>query len=413
MKKRLMAILKNTRPSRSAAIATTVAFVLCLVSAPAPASAIQFPTTNFGTVPTVVGSGTNTANYTVWMKTVTDTANNYNLNDGALLEVQLGGATMVSGQECATSSTWLTGASSCASVGLAITLPGPTALATPANTKFRYFDNGGVATIQIELAWRAASSYPVGTKFEITLAPGVITFAPGTQPMSLMAKSIAGGYVNTANAINDSYQVYPVVSFDANGGNGTMANQLRGTTGPLTTNTFTRSGYTFAGWNTVANGTGGAAYADGASYNFLSSLALYAQWTANPVPTLTLAAPLVVLGPEIHSSNPRVIDQGVAKTLTIKGSRFEDLLAASIGGLELEIISANESEIKLAIPTSQKLGPVDLKLNFKKSHLLFQEVFTIVDPAVALAAAANRLPKPEVKIIKAKVNKAPVKKKKK
>ena len=41
---------------------------------------------------------------------------------------------------------------------------------------------------------------------------------------------------------------------------------------------FTRSGFTFAGWNTAANGTG-TAYADGATY--ASPLAtMFAQWTA-------------------------------------------------------------------------------------------------------------------------------------
>jgi len=46
----------------------------------------------------------------------------------------------------------------------------------------------------------------------------------------------------------------------------------------LTLNTFTRTGYTFSGWNTAANGTG-TAYADGATYSFNADITLYAQWT--------------------------------------------------------------------------------------------------------------------------------------
>ena len=85
------------------------------------------------------------------------------------------------------------------------------------------------------------------------------------------------------------------VTFDANGGSGTMANQTSGTSAALNTNTFTYSGHTFAGWNTAANGSG-TAYADGASYPFSSSTTLYAQWTANPTTTAaatttTTAAP--------------------------------------------------------------------------------------------------------------------------
>jgi hypothetical protein len=42
---------------------------------------------------------------------------------------------------------------------------------------------------------------------------------------------------------------------------------------------FSNSGFTFSGWNTMANGSG-SSYADGASYSFLSDMTLYAQWTA-------------------------------------------------------------------------------------------------------------------------------------
>ncbi|MBK7455202.1 MAG: InlB B-repeat-containing protein [Anaerolineales bacterium] len=46
------------------------------------------------------------------------------------------------------------------------------------------------------------------------------------------------------------------VTFNANGGTGTMAPQVANVPTALTLNTFTRTGYTFAGWNTLANGTG-------------------------------------------------------------------------------------------------------------------------------------------------------------
>lgn len=70
------------------------------------------------------------------------------------------------------------------------------------------------------------------------------------------------------------------VTFDANGGAGSMATQSAGTATALTSNTFTRTGYTYTGWNTAANGTG-TAYANGASYPFTSNATLYAMWTAN------------------------------------------------------------------------------------------------------------------------------------
>jgi len=70
------------------------------------------------------------------------------------------------------------------------------------------------------------------------------------------------------------------VTFNANGGTGTMAPETDNVPTALTLNAFTCSGYTFTGWNTAANGTG-TAYPDGANYPFTASATLYAQWAAN------------------------------------------------------------------------------------------------------------------------------------
>ena len=48
----------------------------------------------------------------------------------------------------------------------------------------------------------------------------------------------------------------------------------------LTSNVLTRTGYTFAGWNSESNGSG-ANYADGQSITIDSALPLFAMWTAN------------------------------------------------------------------------------------------------------------------------------------
>ncbi len=41
------------------------------------------------------------------------------------------------------------------------------------------------------------------------------------------------------------------VTFNANGGTGTMAPQIANVPTALTLNTFTRAGYSFSGWNTI------------------------------------------------------------------------------------------------------------------------------------------------------------------
>ena len=76
------------------------------------------------------------------------------------------------------------------------------------------------------------------------------------------------------------------ITFNANGGTGTMTGQTAFADNSiiLRSNTFTRSGYTFTGWNTKADGTG-TSYADGASVVNLpatnSAATLYAQWACS------------------------------------------------------------------------------------------------------------------------------------
>ena len=73
-------------------------------------------------------------------------------------------------------------------------------------------------------------------------------------------------------------EVNDTVFFDANGASGTRSTQSSGSAANLTTNPYERSGYNFAGWNTLPDGTG-TAYADGANYSFSSTITLYAQWS--------------------------------------------------------------------------------------------------------------------------------------
>ena len=81
------------------------------------------------------------------------------------------------------------------------------------------------------------------------------------------------------------------VTFDANGGTGSMGPQTASTATALTANAFTRAGFTFAGWNTQVNGLG-TPYANGASYPFTANATLYAQWTpVSPDPGLAPSAP--------------------------------------------------------------------------------------------------------------------------
>ena len=102
------------------------------------------------------------------------------------------------------------------------------------------------------------------------------------------ATANAGDTINYVNGVWGGEEPAELtVTFEANGNaeypvEGTMTPQTvtAKTDTVLTTNTFTREGYNFTGWNTAADGTG-TSYADGATVNLTENTTLYAQWEDN------------------------------------------------------------------------------------------------------------------------------------
>ena len=86
------------------------------------------------------------------------------------------------------------------------------------------------------------------------------------------------------------------VTFDRNGGTGSMSPQefTCGESKSLTANSFSRTGYTFTEWNTLADGTG-TSYTDQQSVNLSSTnndnIPLFAQWTPNKYTVNFTASP--------------------------------------------------------------------------------------------------------------------------
>ncbi len=103
--------------------------------------------------------------------------------------------------------------------------------------------------------------------------------SPGTVAIGI---TNTGAYGTSTSLTTQTFTINPSVTFDANTGTGSMSVQgiFANTSANLTTNTFTKIGYTFSGWATTAGGA--VAYADGASYSIVTSnVTLFAKWTAN------------------------------------------------------------------------------------------------------------------------------------
>ena len=101
-----------------------------------------------------------------------------------------------------------------------------------------------------------------------------------TYELSLIGKSASDTVKNTAKLNLQTY----TVTYDANGGSGTMTDKKSpyayGAAATVLTNGFPRSRYTFTGWNTKADGSGDS-YAEGDPIEMLGNVVLYAQWTRN------------------------------------------------------------------------------------------------------------------------------------
>lgn len=95
--------------------------------------------------------------------------------------------------------------------------------------------------------------------------------------------SSAGTYTikatDSAGNTNTMTKTAYTITYNANGGTGSMSTDIKidGANRTLTTNSFTRNGYVFTGWNTQANGDG-TSYANGANYSGNVNVTLYAQW---------------------------------------------------------------------------------------------------------------------------------------
>lgn len=103
--------------------------------------------------------------------------------------------------------------------------------------------------------------------------------------VSNLTDKAEGSVVLFAQWKHDTY----TASYNANGGSGSMEDQtlLCGVDGNLSPCSFTREGYSFAGWNTSANGTGTTYQPDDNILDLVASgqsIQLYAQWSAAPSP---------------------------------------------------------------------------------------------------------------------------------
>ena len=128
------------------------------------------------------------------------------------------------------------------------------------------------------------------------------------------------------------------IGFNSNNGSGTMTDQSfqYDTAQNLKVNTFSRSGYTFTGWNTVVDGSGSSYKDEESVINLTTSqgakITLYAQWTANDQSINFDANGGSTDQTTISGKTDSTVDLSKVKTATRDGYTFAGWYTAKSGG---------------------------------------------------------------------------------
>ena len=259
----------------------------------------------------------------------------------------------------------------------------------------------------------------------------------GSAPIGMSWSPDAGGetynivsgapttFGSSISALNTSYFLNWVVdapfysvTFDANGGSGTMNIETGTATAALSANTFARTGYTFSGW---ATSTGGAVvYADRADYAFTSDLNLYAKWTANaPAPSAPVAIPDPLQTSKVISAASEFNENSNGEEIIVLGDFNSPISNIAINGkvissadwkqdaakLVIKYVTNSSSKLSIQIWNGQapQLSAIDVVINVKK-------VEPVAKPTEAPVATPVITPTPKP-IAETGVKKAVVKKK--
>lgn len=161
------------------------------------------------------------------------------------------------------------------------------------------------------------------------------------------------------------------VTYDANHGTGSVSASVTNGARALSNGAgLTNPGYTFAGWNTAANGSG-TAIAAGASYTPSGNVTVYAQWNRIPTPPAPVFTSPIAVAP-------------VGGSLNLSGSNMAAVTSILVDDMPATITSTASGAVSVKLPTLAP-GKYDITIKNADGAIKFIDGLVVPDPNVKVA----------------------------
>jgi hypothetical protein len=166
---------------------------------------------------------------------------------------------------------------------------GPVSVTIPVIPTVTIAANSGVSTNQGTINWTSTNqaSYSVDGTFTASGNPDTTTRSVSKTGLT-QSTTYTGTITVTSSTGNTATASYSLrtsdpaanytLSYNANGGTGTMADTVGNGSVTLRANSFTRTNCTFSGWATSSGG--GVVYSNQGAYTLSATATLYAKWAA-------------------------------------------------------------------------------------------------------------------------------------